>query len=82
MAPYSLFERGPEDWVEVTFERTVELPRRFWIALDFRATANKGVYLSYDASTKGAHSRIGLPGLKPRKVNFPGDWMVEAVVEK
>src|SRR4051812_30566208 len=37
MAPYSLFERGAERWVEVHFPRPVAVPRRFWVALDFRA---------------------------------------------
>jgi RNA polymerase sigma-70 factor (ECF subfamily) len=82
MAPYSLFERGDERWVEATFSRPVEAPKRFWIALDFRAQQTKGVYVSYDASTGGTHSRIGLPGIKPRKVNLGGDWMIEAVLEK
>ena len=48
MAPYSLFARGPEQWVEVSFPRQVEVPRRFWIVLDFRAGPTKGVYVSYD----------------------------------
>ena len=70
MAPYSLFERGPERWVEVTFERPVELPRTFWVALDFRPHQTKGVYVSYDNSTNGRHSLVGLPGLptaRPRR---------------
>jgi hypothetical protein len=82
MAPYSLFERGPERWVEVTFPRPVEVPKRFWVALDFRPHQTKGVYVSYDTSTAGAHSRIGLPGMKPRPTNFGGDWMIEAVLTK
>ena len=62
MAPYSLFERGPEKWVTVSFDRPIDLPGRFWVVLDFRATQRKGVYVSYDTSTGGKHSRIGLPG--------------------
>ena len=42
MAPYSLFERGPEAWVEVSFERPVELPKTFWIALRFSSRADEG----------------------------------------
>ena len=79
MAAYSLFERGPERWVEVSFAAPVEVPARFWVALDFRATGTKGVYVSYDASTGGKHSRAGLPGIKLKEVDF-GDWMVEAVL--
>jgi hypothetical protein len=57
MAPYSLFERGAEKWVTVSFDRPIDLPRKFWVALDFRATQRKGVYVSYDTSTGGKHSR-------------------------
>jgi hypothetical protein len=81
MAPYSLFERGPERWVEVTFPAPIEVPGRFWVALDFRAHQSKGVYVSFDASTAGKHSRGGLPGIKPKEVDF-GDWMVEVVLAK
>jgi RNA polymerase sigma-70 factor (ECF subfamily) len=80
MAPYSRFERGPEQWVEVSFPRPVEVPRSFWIVLDFRAGPTKGVYVSYDTSTGGDHSRMGLPGIKPRETNPRADWMIEAVL--
>ena len=82
MAPYSVFERGPEKWVEVTFSQPIEVPKRFWIALDFRAHQTKGVYVSYDTSTGGEHSRIGLPGIKPRETNPGSDWMIEAVLPR
>jgi Sigma-70, region 4 len=82
MAPYSLLERGPEELVEVSFERPVELPKTFWVALDFRATQSKGVYVSYDTSTGGKHSRVGLPGARTSNVTFGGDWMVEATLAK
>jgi RNA polymerase sigma factor (sigma-70 family) len=82
MAPYSLMERGEERWVDVSFEHPVELPKTFWVALDFRATQTKGVYLSFDSSTGGKHSRVGLPGMRTTDVNFGGDWMVEAVLAK
>jgi hypothetical protein len=81
MGPYALFERGEERWVEMAFAKPVETPKKFWIALDFRATGSKGVYVSFDASTGGKHSRGGLPGIKPKGVDF-GDWMVEVVLEK
>jgi len=80
MAPYSLFERGPEGWVDVTFERPVELPRTFWVALDFRPHQTKGVYVSYDTSTGGRHSLVGLPGLPTSRFRRGGDWMIEAVL--
>ena len=46
LAPYSLFERGPERWVEVKFRKPVEVPKEFWVAVDFRAGHTKGVYVS------------------------------------
>jgi hypothetical protein len=80
MAPYSLFERGAEAWVTITFPEPVELPKHFWVALDFRAHQRKGVYVSYDTSTGGKHSRVGLPGMPSAGTKFGGDWMIEAVL--
>jgi RNA polymerase sigma-70 factor (ECF subfamily) len=80
MARYALFERGPERWVTVTFDRPVEVPERFWVALDFRAHQRKGVYVSYDTSTGGRHSRTGLPGTAAVETKFGGDWMVEVIL--
>ena len=80
LAPYSLFERGDERWVDVTFERPVaglDAATKFWLVLDFRATQTKGVYVSFDTSTKGKRSRVGLPGTATSAVNFGGDWMIE-----
>src|SRR5262245_25855999 len=82
MAPYSLFERGDEKWVDVRFSKPVEVPKDFWIALDFRAGQTKGVYVSYDTSSGGKFSKAGLPGLESKDVDFSGDWMVELVPAK
>src|SRR5271157_1752383 len=79
MAPYSHFGRGPEKWVTILFDLPVELPERFWVALDFRATQRKGVYVSYDTSTGGKHSRTGLPGTSAVETRFGGDWMIELI---
>ena len=80
MAPYSLFKRGPEEWVEVKFETPVAgLPKSFWVVVDFRAAQTKGVYVSYDTTTGGKFSRIGLPGLPSSEVKFGGDWMIQAI---
>ena len=78
-APYHLFKRGKETWVRVMFDKEVELPEKFWVALNFNAEQTKGVYMSYDTSTKGEHSRVGLPGddEKPKETDFGGDWMVQ-----
>jgi RNA polymerase sigma factor (sigma-70 family) len=80
MAPYSLFKRGAESWVEVKFENpVVGLPHTFWLALDFRAAQTKGVYVSFDTSTSGKSSRVGLPGMASSEVDFGGDWMIEGI---
>ncbi|HEY2840075.1 MAG TPA: hypothetical protein VGJ26_13050 [Pirellulales bacterium] len=78
LAPYSLFERGEEKWVEVKFRKTVDIPtKEVWVAVDFRAGRTKGVYVSYDGSTDGKKSRVGLPGLEAKQPDFAGDWMIE-----
>jgi RNA polymerase sigma factor (sigma-70 family) len=82
MAPYSLFERGDEQWVDINFERPLQLPKTFWVVLDFRAHATKGVFVSYDTSSGGKYSRSGLPGISSTPVRFGGDWMVEVVMGK
>ncbi len=80
-APYKLFQRGREKWVNVNFKSVHEVPKTFWIVLDFKAHQTKGVCVSYDTSTGGNHSKIGLPGEnKPRDVDFGGDWMIRAVL--
>jgi protocatechuate 3,4-dioxygenase beta subunit/beta-lactamase regulating signal transducer with metallopeptidase domain len=81
-APYHLFKRGKEQWVRVMFDKEVELPKKFWIALNFNAQQTKGVYVSYDTSTKGEYSRVGLVGDKeePKETDFKGDWMVQVML--
>jgi hypothetical protein len=82
-APYRLFKRGKNKWVNVRFKEPVELPKTFWIVLDFHAEQTKGVYVSYDTATKGKYSRIGLAGdEEPKEVDFDGDWMVRVVLAK
>ncbi len=83
MAPYSLFKRGSESWVEIRFETAItDLPKSFWVVVDFRAAQTKGVYVSYDTTTGGKFSRIGLPGLSSSAVDFGGDWMIKAIFAK
>jgi hypothetical protein len=40
--------------------------------------------VSYDTSTKGKHSRVGLAGddEEPKKTDFGGDWMVQAMLSR
>lgn len=81
-AAYSLFAKGPEKWVEVQFHKPIFVPKEFSVALDFRASQTKGVYVSVDSSTDGSHSRIGLPGIEAKEANVGGDWMIEVVLAK
>jgi hypothetical protein len=80
LAPYSLFERGEEKWVDVKFRKLVEISgKEVWVAVDFRAGRTKGVYVSYDGATDGKRSRVGLPGLEAKQPDFAGDWMIELI---
>ncbi len=81
-APYSRFKRGQPQWVEVKFPKPVEVPKDFWVCVDFRAAQTKGVYVSTDSSSDGTHSRVGLPGSEPTETNIEGDWMIEVVLAK
>ncbi|QDT89099.1 hypothetical protein [Gimesia algae] len=82
MAPYALFERGAEQWVEIKFPRPITVPADAWVIVDFRAGRTKGVYVSYDDSTEGSRSRIGLPGIEPKPTGFSGNWMIEPLVSR
>lgn len=81
-SPYRLFERGASKWVEVKFKKPVETPATFWVALDFKAQQTKGVYVSYDTSTGGQYSKMGLPDTKAEDVGFGGDWMIQVEISK
>ena len=76
--PYARFERGESKWNELKFQKPVQVPKAFWIVVDFDAAATKGVYVSYDTSTGGEHSRTGLPGKESKPAPFRGDWMIRA----
>lgn len=81
---YGLFRRGEEKWTNVRFkDPVVDLPKTFWVAIDFNPGRTKGVYLSYDTSTGGERSMTGLAQQEPgehRPVDFDGDWMVSPVL--
>lgn len=81
-APYSLFERGENKWVKVKFKKPRVVPKKFWVVLDFKAHQTKGVFVSFDKSTKGEHSKIGLPGQEAKDVDFGGDWMIQVDLAK
>lgn len=80
--PYEKFERGEAKWVDVKVKKPASVPARFAVILDFKAHQTKGIYVSYDTSTGGKYSKVGLPGRTPEAVDFGGDWMIEALLEK
>jgi RNA polymerase sigma-70 factor (ECF subfamily) len=83
LVPYSLFKRAKKGrWTHVPFKDAVEVPPEFWVVLDFNAEKTKGVYVSYDTSTKGKHSRIGSTDEDARETDFGGDWMVQVLLAK
>jgi len=73
--PYSTIERGDECWYTLRTP-SVEVPKRFLVALSFNPHKTKGIYLGYDKSVKQSHSLVGLPedGYEPVKDTY--DWMV------
>ncbi len=77
--PYMTFERGPLQWVRMEVEPT-RVPREFYICLDFRPTATKGVYVAYDDSTRG-NSLVAKPG-RPGSPFEHGDWMIRVELDQ
>ncbi|UCH33370.1 MAG: hypothetical protein JSV65_12400 [Armatimonadota bacterium] len=75
--PYSLFERGPEKWVMMSFE-PVEVPTGFHICLSFNPHQTKGIYVATDDSKPSDHSRVGLPYSRVGKLIPDYDWMIRA----
>lgn len=83
LVPYSLFKRQAEPrWTTVPFDESVDVPGTFWVVLNFNAERTKGVYVGYDTSTGGEHSRVGFNDQDAKDTDFRGDWMVQAVLAK
>lgn len=83
LVPYSLFKRAKKGrWTHVPFKDAVDVPREFWVVIDFNAEKTKGVYVSYDTSTKGKYSRVGSTDEDARETDFAGDWMVQVLLAK
>lgn len=80
--PYAKFKRGESRWTTLTFAEPVAVPETFWVIFDFNAEQTKGVYVSFDTSSGGSHSKIGVPGGESKAVNTGGDWMVECLLTK
>lgn len=82
LVPYSRFKRGESRWTMIEFKEPVEVPEKFWIVVDFNAEQTKGVYLSFDTSSGGKHSKIGVPGGESKPVTTGGDWMIQSELIK
>lgn len=83
LVPYSLFKRAKKGrWTHVPFKKSADVPQSFWVVLDFNAEAKKGVYVSYDTSTKGKYSRVGTTDEDAHETKFGGDWMVQVLLAK
>lgn len=83
LIPYSIFKRQTEPrWTTVPFDEPVDVPETFWVVLSFNAERTKGVYVGYDTSTGGEHSRVGFNDQDAKETDFKGDWMVQAVLAK
>ena len=78
--PYEKFVRGDNKWVPLVFKKPVVVEKEFWVILNFNAAQTKGVFVSYDTSTDGKYSKVGLPGQPSTAVSTGGDWMVEAML--
>jgi beta-lactamase regulating signal transducer with metallopeptidase domain len=70
--PYSLFERGDPKWVRLGVN-SVQLPKVFWVAINFNAQRTKGVYVHYDESLKSGNSAVVCNAVWTEK---PFDWMI------
>jgi len=73
--PYSSFALGDEKWQPVSFA-PVEVPRTFYVAVDFHATAQKGVYVGMDKNVKRSHSRMAMPYERVSDMKSTADWMI------
>ncbi|MHC4796827.1 MAG: hypothetical protein ACYTF1_09300 [Planctomycetota bacterium] len=80
--PYSTFKkrkRGDRKWVRIPIPPT-QVPKEFYICLNFRPERTKGVYVSYDTSTKG-NSMVATPGKKGSPFE-QGDWMIRIELDQ
>lgn len=73
--PYARFAKGEEKWHSVSFD-PVNVPKTFYLGLDFHATATKGVYVGMDKGVKRSHSRIAMPYAYVGDMRATADWMI------
>jgi hypothetical protein len=74
-ASYALFGEHIFTWVEVPLPEPVRVPAGFKVAVDFRATAKKGVYVGY-AEVATSHSSYFRVGEKERSFTKGKEWMI------
>jgi hypothetical protein len=77
--PYGTFRRGNLRWVRMDVPPS-QVPTDFTICLNFRPTRTKGVFVAYDADSKG-HSRVATPGQAGSEFS-DGDWMIRVEVDQ
>ncbi len=80
--PYKKFKKGESRWSTIVFEEPVDVPAEYWVLLDFNAERTQGVYISFDTSTAGQHSKLAVPGGDFHEVSTGGDWMVQALLTR
>lgn len=80
--PYSLFERGEEDWVRFDID-PVEVRGAFHVAAFFNPSRTKGIYVGIDTNSSPTHSALVLASNPAEKQSdLQGDWMIRAYVTK
>jgi hypothetical protein len=78
--PYTAFGNGKPGWAKLDVTPAVRTPRAFYICLNFRPTATKGVFVDIDSNTSGA-SRTTTPGEMGSELSN-GDWMIRIEVDR
>jgi hypothetical protein len=66
--------------VGIKFDKPIDFPKNGWVCIDFRAGRTKGVYVSYEKSSNNKRSKIGLPCIAAKEVDFGGNWMIRPIV--
>jgi hypothetical protein len=79
--PYSTFERGAEKWIAIPAGDII-VPRKFSVSFDFNPHQTKGVYVGFEKSGKGNHSKVGKPGTQFTPFDDGSDWMIRAYLAK
>lgn len=79
--PYSEFERGAETWVALD-AGGVPVPETFWVAVDFKPTQTKGVYLGFETTGSKSHSMTGTPERGFKDWEPKSDWMIRVDLAK